>query len=66
MEVVLFGILGTFLSNICRMSLITALAYYWNEFAAMIVHDYFAMFVSLVWMIFFWWFSYAYILEEKQ
>ena len=64
LEVVLFGVLGTFLSNIFRMSLITALAYYWNEFAAMIVHDYFAMFVALVWMIFFWWFSYAYVLDE--
>lgn len=65
-EVVLFGILGTFLSNIFRMAAITALAYYWNRVAAMIVHDYFAMFVALVWMVFFWWFSYAYILEEHK
>ena len=65
-ETVGFGILGTFLSNLFRMALITALAYYWNSVAAMIVHDYFAMFVGLIWMIFFWRFSYSYILEPKK
>lgn len=64
-QVILFGLLGTFLTNIIRMALITSLAFYWNSFAAMIIHDYFAMFVALGWMIFFWWFSYAYILEER-
>lgn len=66
LEVILFGVLGTFLSNIFRMALITALAYYWNRVAAMIIHDYFAMFVTLLWMVFFWWFSYAYILEIRR
>jgi exosortase/archaeosortase family protein len=66
LEVVLFGVLGTFLSNIFRMALITALAFYWNNVAAMIIHDYFAMFVALLWMVFFWWFSYAYILEVRE
>lgn len=65
-EVVVFGVLGTFLSNLFRMALITSLAYYWNNVAAMIVHDYFAMFVALIWMVFFWWFSYAYLLDVKQ
>jgi exosortase/archaeosortase family protein len=65
-EVVLFGVLGTFLSNIFRMALITAMAYYWNNVAAMIIHDYFAMFVALIWMVFYWWFSYAYILEIRM
>ncbi len=64
-ETVVFGVLGTFLSNLFRMALIVALAYYWNSVAVMIVHDYFAMFVALLWMVFFWWFSYAYVLEER-
>lgn len=63
LETVVIGVLGTFLSNLFRMAFITSLAYYWNNFAAMIVHDYFAMFVALIWMIFFWWFSYSFVLE---
>jgi hypothetical protein len=47
------------------MAFIVSLAYYWNTAAAMIIHDYFASFVALVWMLFFWWFSYRYILEDK-
>jgi exosortase/archaeosortase family protein len=65
-ETLVIGILGTFLSNLFRMSLIVTLAFYWNSFAALIVHDYFASFVALVWMIFFWWFSYSFVLEEKH
>ncbi len=65
-ETIVFGIVGTFLSNLFRMAIIVSLAYYWSSFAAIIVHDYFAMFVAVGWMIFFWWFSYGYILEEKK
>ncbi|HUC94696.1 MAG TPA: exosortase/archaeosortase family protein [Candidatus Saccharimonadales bacterium] len=64
-ETLVVGILGTFLSNLLRMAFIVSLAYYWNTLAAMIIHDYFASFVALVWMLFFWWFSYRYILEDK-
>jgi exosortase/archaeosortase family protein len=64
-ETLIVGILGTFLSNLFRMAFIVSLAYYWNTAAAMIIHDYFASFVALVWMLFFWWFSYRYILEDK-
>lgn len=64
-ETVLIGIIGTFLINLLRMSFIVILAYYWNEFGALIIHDYFASLVALIWMIFFWWFSYAYVLNEK-
>jgi len=65
-ETLIFGVLGTFLSNLFRMAFITSLAYYWNRVAAMIVHDYFASFVALAWMIFFWWFSYSFVLEEGR
>ena len=64
-ETLLFGLLGTFLVNLFRMALITSLAYYWNSFAAMIIHDYFAAFIAIIWMVFFWWFVYSFILEEK-
>jgi len=65
-ETVLFGLLGTFLSNLLRMAIIVILSYYWNRVAAMIIHDYFASFVALIWMIFFWWFSYSYVLEKRD
>lgn len=66
LQVIVIGVLGTFLSNIFRMAFITSLAYYWNSVAAMIVHDYFAMFIALVWMIFFWWLAYAFVLEFRE
>ena len=63
---VLFVLFGTLLVNIFRMSFIAAGIYYINEFFAMVIHDYVAAFLALVWLMFFWWFSYAYILEEKN
>mgnify|MGYP001566969011 CR=1 FL=1 len=65
-ETVVLGVLGTFLINVFRMAFITSLAYYWNNVAAMIIHDYFAAFVALLWLIFFWWFSYSFVLELKE
>jgi exosortase/archaeosortase family protein len=66
LETVAVGILGTFLTNLFRMAFIVTLSYYWNSAAAMIIHDYFASLVAIIWMLFFWWFSYRYILEEKE
>ena len=63
---VLFGLFGTLLVNIFRMSLIAIGIYYVNSLAAQIVHDYFAAFLTLIWLIFFWWFSYSFILESKK
>lgn len=65
-ETIMLGILGTFLINIIRMALIISVGYYWNKLAVFIIHDYFAVLVALIWMIFFWWFSYSYVLEEKM
>lgn len=65
-ETVLIGVLGTFLINIFRMALIASLVYYVNDFAVAIVHDYLAALVALIWMLFFWWFSYSFVLEPKE
>lgn len=64
-EMLILGILGTFLVNLFRIVGITTLMYYWNEVAARVIHDYVAALVALVWVFFFWWFSYSYVLEEK-
>jgi exosortase/archaeosortase family protein len=66
LETIVVGVLGTFLTNLLRMAFIVTLSYYWNSAAAMIIHDYFASLVAIVWMLFFWWFSYRYILEDKE
>ncbi|MFC1710287.1 exosortase/archaeosortase family protein [Patescibacteria group bacterium] len=65
-EAVIIGVLGTFLINVFRMALITAMAYYVNDVAAMIIHDYFAALFALLWLVFFWWFAYSFVLEEKE
>lgn len=63
---ILLGLTGTLLMNIFRMSFIAIGIYYVNALAAQIVHDYFAALLTLLWLIFFWWFSYSYVLEERK
>src|SRR3972149_165009 len=63
---VIFGLTGTLLMNILRMSIIALGIYYVNSLAAQIVHDYFAAFLTIIWLFFFWWFAYAYILESRN
>ncbi len=65
LECIVFGFFGTLLINVFRMSLVAAGIYYINTFFAMIVHDYLMALMAIAWLIFFWWFSYAFILEEK-
>jgi exosortase/archaeosortase family protein len=66
LECVLIGLLGTFLINILRMVFITVGIYYINSAFALLIHDYFAALTTILWLFFFWWFSYAYVLEEKS
>jgi len=63
---ILLGLTGTLLINIFRMSFIAIGIYYVNALAAQIVHDYFAALLTLIWLIFFWWFSYSFVLEAKS
>lgn len=62
---ILFGLAGTLVINVARMTLIALGIYYVNSLAAQIVHDYLAAFITVVWLIAFWWFSYSYILTNK-
>ena len=62
---VIFGLVGTLLINILRMSMIALGIYYINALAAQIIHDYLAAFFTIIWLFIFWWFSYSYVLEEK-
>lgn len=64
-EVLLIGFLGTFVFNVIRIALILAILYYFGGFATDLTHKYGAVLLSMFWLVFFWWFSYKYVLEER-
>jgi exosortase/archaeosortase family protein len=64
-KTVFFGLLGTVLINVLRMAIIALGIYYVNSLAAQIVHDYFAAFLTLIWLFGFWYFAYSFVLEER-
>ncbi|MFZ5366125.1 MAG: hypothetical protein ACOZBZ_02430 [Patescibacteria group bacterium] len=65
LECLAIGILGTFLINILRISLVAILIVYINAIPATVAHDYFSAFILILWLFFYWWFSYSFVLEEK-
>lgn len=65
-ECIAIGLLGTFLLNILRMVFITVGIYYINTAFALLVHDYFAALTTILWLFFFWWFSYSFVLENRE
>lgn len=65
-ETFLIGLLGTFLINILRMTLTVILLAVSKPLFAVVFHDYLAALMTIIWLIFFWWFSYAFVLEDKE
>ena len=65
-QVILIGLLGTFLFNILRITSVVLFAVYFGYFPAVIFHDYFSNLLIVLWLFFFWWFSYAYVLMVVQ
>lgn len=63
---VIFGLAGTLLINVFRMSFIAAGIYFVNSLFGMVIHDYFAAFITILWLMGFWWCSYSFLLEEKK
>lgn len=64
-ECILLGLFGTLLVNVLRMAIVAAGIYYINQVFAMVIHDYLVALMTIVWLFFFWWFSYSFVLEEK-
>jgi exosortase/archaeosortase family protein len=64
LEVIIIGLLGTFLINIARITMVTLLGAYLPAVFRVVFHDYLAAAITLVWLGFFWWFSFKYVLEE--
>lgn len=65
-EMILIGLLGTFLVNLFRLAFIIILLAYLRPLFAIIYHDYLAAIVTILWLFGFWWFGYSYVLEESR
>lgn len=66
LETVMIGILGTFWLNIARMLFTVLLAVHVPPVFRIVFHDYLAAGTAVVWLVVFWWFAYAFVLEEKE
>lgn len=64
-EAFLIGLLGTFLVNLLRLTIIVLLLAFAKPIYAYVYHDYLAAIVTILWLLGFWWFAYSYVLEEK-
>lgn len=65
-ECAVIGILGVVIVNLLRIIVITLLIFNFNQIPATVLHDYFSIFILVIWLFFFWWYSYSYILEESK
>lgn len=63
-QTIIIGVLGTFLFNILRVSLVIIIAHRVSSLAAIIFHDYLSTFLIILWLFTFWWFVYTYVLEK--
>ncbi len=66
LEAVVIGILGTFLVNLLRLAVIVVIFAYLRPIYGIVYHDYLAAIVTSAWLIYFWSFSYKFILEERS
>lgn len=65
LEAITIALLGTFIINLLRLTFIVILFTISRPIYAILYHDYLAAIITVVWLIFFWWFAYAHVLEEK-
>lgn len=64
-ECALIALLGTFMMNIIRITLVILVAHFWGAIPAIVFHDYGSILMTASWLLFFWWFAYAYVLEPS-
>lgn len=65
-ETIFIGLLGTFVMNVVRISIIALLFYYWAAGPAVFFHNYGGTALTIVWIIFFWWFSFSFVLRPEE
>jgi len=66
LETLAIGILGTYLVNILRLILVVVVYFIVGRPFGIVFHDYFSNLFTLGWLFCFWWFSYAFILDERR
>ena len=65
-QVIVLGLFGIFWMNLLRIAFTVLLAAFAMPVFRIVFHDYLAAITTVVFLIGFWWFSYAYVLEEKS
>ncbi len=66
-EVLILAILGFFFLTVVRLTTVAVVGAYFGTLVALIYHDYFAAtLLTFAWLFGFWWFSYSFVLEEKD
>ncbi|HEX9664589.1 MAG TPA: exosortase/archaeosortase family protein [Patescibacteria group bacterium] len=65
MNVVLFGIIGTFWVNLIRIAAVILLAKFWGLKSAILFHDYAGNLMVIVWLLVFWLISFKYLLISR-
>ena len=66
LETIIIGLMGTFWINIGRIVIIYLLGYYVSHLSAVLFHNFAGTFMVIAWLFVYWWFSYSYVLEERQ
>ena len=66
LEVLLIGVLGTYLINIFRLVLVVLMYYFTGQGIGLVFHNYFSNLLSILWLFVFWWLAYTYVLREKR
>jgi exosortase/archaeosortase family protein len=64
-EVIVIGVLGTYLVNFTRLVSVAFISQIWGSRLAILFHDYLALLLVIAWFFVFWWFSYSFVLEER-
>ncbi|MDP2632882.1 MAG: hypothetical protein Q8P25_04160 [Candidatus Curtissbacteria bacterium] len=65
-QVIILGLFGLFWINLLRISLIILLGAFFMPVFRLVFHEYLAAIVSIIFLLFFWWFSYKFVLETKE
>lgn len=65
LQTIVIGFLGTFLMNIARISIVVLVAHYVSRPAGVIFHDYVSTLATVAWLFVYWWFVFAFVLEER-
>ena len=63
LEAMLIGLLGTFLMNLLRMTLTVVILAVSRPLFAVVFHDYLAAFMTVLWLMLYWWFCYSFVLR---